>query len=113
MQDNIVIFPQPSPDERTPLARYLLPAPLTLLIGREREIAAVSALLSRPEVRLVTLTGTGGVGKTRLALGVAAAVSSDFTDGICFVALAPLADPELVASMIAQAFGVREQVSQP
>ncbi len=68
MQENIVIFPQPSPDERTPLSSTLLPAPLTPLIGRERAIAAVCALISRPEVRLVTLTGTGGVGKTRLAL---------------------------------------------
>ena len=113
MQDNIVIFPQPSPDERKPLSRYLLPAPLTPLVGREREVAAVCALLSRPEVCLVTLTGTGGVGKTRLALAVAEAASSDFADGVCFLALAPLTDPGLVVSTIAQALGVREQASQP
>src|SRR5215467_4373671 len=89
-----------------------LPIPLTSLVGREREVAAVCALLSRPEVRLVTLTGTGGVGKTRLALEVAAAVSN-FADGIYFVALAPLIDPELVVPTIAQALGVREQASQP
>jgi predicted ATPase/DNA-binding CsgD family transcriptional regulator len=94
------------------LSQSRLPAPLTPLVGREQEVAAVCALLWRPEVRLVTLTGTGGVGKTRLALAVAAAASSDFADGICFVALAPLTDPGLVASTIAKALDVREQGSQ-
>ena len=94
--------------EMRSLPQYTLPAPLTPLVGRERDIAAVCALLSRPEVRLVTLTGTGGVGKTRLALEAAAAASSDFADGSCFVALAALTDPGLVVSTVAQALGVRE-----
>ncbi len=99
--------------EMRPLPQSSLPTPLTPLVGREQEIAAVCALLRRPEVRLVTLTGTGGVGKTRLAMGVAAAMNVTFADGICFVALAALTDPGLVLSTIALALGVREQGSQP
>ncbi len=99
--------------EMRTLPQSSLPGPLTPLVGREQEIAAVCTLCSRPEVRLVTLTGTGGVGKTRLALEVAAAVTSAFANGTCFVALTPLIDPGLVLSTIAQALGVREQGSRP
>src|SRR5262245_44858096 len=85
------------------------PAPLSTLIARKPEIAAVSALLTDPFNRLVTLTGPGGVGKTRLALAVAVDLDEReiFADGIAFVALASLSDPILVASAIAQAIGVR------
>ena len=90
-----------------------LPAPLTSLIGREREVAAACTLLQRAEVRLLTLTGTGGVGKTRLALQIASEVQDDFTDGICFVSLAPVHDAALVLPTMARALGLQGNGAQP
>ena len=90
-----------------------LPVQLTPLIGREQEIAVACTLLRHPEVRLLTLTGTGGTGKTRLGLQVAAQLSDLFTDGVYFVNLAPISDPELVVSSIAQTLGLREVAGQP
>jgi predicted ATPase/class 3 adenylate cyclase/Tfp pilus assembly protein PilF len=86
-----------------------LPAQLTSLIGRERERAAARALLSREGVRLVTLTGPGGTGKTRLALQVAAELADAFPDGVHFITLAPIRDPALVVATIAQTLGIREE----
>lgn len=90
-----------------------IPVPLTALIGREQEVQAVCDLLSRPEVRLLTITGTGGVGKTRLALEVAHVLRADFTDGICFVSLAPVSDNTRVMGAIAQALGLWELAELP
>jgi transcriptional regulator with XRE-family HTH domain len=88
-----------------------LPVALTSFVGREREIAELSGLLA--SVRLLTLTGVGGCGKTRLALEVARAVSSAYPDGVRFVDLAPLVDPALVPQAVATVLGVRETPLQP
>jgi predicted ATPase/DNA-binding CsgD family transcriptional regulator len=83
-----------------------LPLSLTSLIGREREAAEVCSLLRRPAVRLLTLVGTGGVGKTRLGFAVAEALQEDFADGVCFVPLAPVSDSTRVLPAIAQALSL-------
>lgn len=93
--------------DRDPLDR-LLTAPAAPFLGRERELGMVCELVRRPDVRLLTLIGPGGIGKTRLALQVAGAVRGDFEDGVFFVSLAALSTPELVLPAIAEAVGVRE-----
>src|SRR3954463_513694 len=102
-----------SPVPRRGTGSMPIPTPLTALVGREQEVATLTGLLCRPDVRLITLTGPGGVGKTRLALEAIARLESAFTDGAVFVSLAAVPEPALVASAIAQSLGVREAGGRP
>lgn len=89
-----------------------LPVQRSKFVGREKEVAAAKELLLRPDVRLVTVTGPGGIGKTRLAIEVASMLGERFPGGIYFVPLFALSDPGLIASVILQALEVREGGSQ-
>jgi predicted ATPase/DNA-binding CsgD family transcriptional regulator len=99
----------PSPYDRGDVPAGRIPAPLDALIGREQECVAVGRLLERDDVRLITLTGPGGVGKTRLALAVAATAEETFEDGVIFVPLAPVRDVALVPAAIADRLDVQER----
>lgn len=91
--------------------RYTLPGDATAFVGRAAELADVAALLSRPEVRLVTLTGPGGIGKTRLALHAGARAATSFEEGAVLVPLATVADERGVVTAIAAAVGLRDSGS--
>lgn len=101
-----VLAPQPSP-------RSHLPIQLTSFIGRREEMAEVCTLLRAGQARLVTLTGAGGCGKTRLALAAGEAVAEEYTHGAWLVELTPLSDPQLLPKAIAAAFELGERADQP
>ncbi len=105
-QDN-----QTTPVEPEPI--WKVPVILAPLIGREQDVAAVCIMLQRPEVRLLTLLGTGGIGKTRLVVQVAYEMREHFTDGVCFIPLAEVNDVGLVMHAIAKELGVQEIGVQP
>jgi predicted ATPase/DNA-binding XRE family transcriptional regulator len=106
------------PGERELAARpkptgHTLPLQMTALLGRQREVAAVRAQLLRDDVRLLTLTGPAGTGKTRLGVHVASELLDRFEDGVFFVPLAPVTEPELVAPTIAQTLGIWDTGARP
>src|SRR5579859_2596392 len=102
---------EPATGDRTIRQRHHnLPIPVDSLVGREQDLAHVKRLLAT--TRLVTITGTGGIGKTRLALQVATDLRSDFPDGVRLIELAPIADPERVARALAAVLEIRERAHQ-
>ena len=107
---NSAPVPTPVPlEEEAATYSFDLPTSLTLLLGREREVEEIAGLLGRASVRLLTLTGPGGIGKTRLGIEAAKkAAVSYFPDGVAFVALAPLGDAALVMPTVLRALGLRE-----
>jgi predicted ATPase/DNA-binding NarL/FixJ family response regulator len=105
-QSSVIAFPRAP--ERPP---HNLPLELSSFVGRKQEIAEVKALVGN--TRLLTLTGPGGSGKTRLGLAVASEVARDFGDGVWLVELAPLSDPDLVPQALASVLGVREAPGSP
>src|SRR5688572_4934022 len=108
LPDHLRSLPTPSLPwgGHAPLA--LPPTPLTPLVGREREAALAVSLLRRADVRLLTLTGPGGIGKTRLAIQVAGELAAEFPDGVWFIPLASVLDPGRATDAIARALGITE-----
>ena len=109
METSLTVSPfTPSPEATDRVRPVPLPALLTPLLGRERELALAEALLRRDDVRLLTITGPGGIGKTRLAIEIGRAAIESYADGVVFVPLAVVSDPEQVAIAVVRALGLQE-----
>lgn len=109
-QDIELIATRRAPD--TDALQENLPKRITTFIGRENQVSEIMQILQSPECRLLTLTGPGGVGKTRMAIEIASHVRDNFSDGLAFVDLAPIAEPGQVVNRIARVLGVKEAPSQ-
>src|SRR5437868_4673789 len=105
-RSSLVVLPTP-PSQPEANLLPVTPLPPTPLVGRVAEIAAVCALLECPDVRLLTLTGAPGIGKTRLAMHIVAEHAASFADGVAFLPLASIRDPSLIVPTIARAVDVK------
>src|SRR6266487_6266867 len=113
MQNKIGVVLHRSDSELLQMSKDLMPVQFTPLIGRDQELTQVCALLRKPDVRLLTLIGPGGVGKTRLGVATVSALIDDYEDGVCSVSLAPVIDPDQVIPTILKTFGLWEGGERP
>src|SRR2546430_924679 len=113
MQNKIGVVLHRSDSELLQMSKDLMPVQFTPLIGREQELTQICALLRKSDVRVLTLVGPGGVGKTRLGVATVSALIDDYEDGVCSVSLGPVIDPDQVVPTIVKSFGLWEGGERP